>query len=361
MVQVYRHILTWHSNERWSQEFVVAEAGRVHEVSLTCGAWLLFAVNATSNWVECEDLHMASRVEMSEGETLKGKLGATLREYLRQRESGQISSAHEVGMQLSQLYRAAALSATDALSTIRALTSALLAQEEYIHIVHAIHQRVEAMLQDSQKASSNALKSLVEEVRESSAELGEQCSVLLTYDERVCCTSSCEYMVEAVRATLDCRNESLYVDIIKIEPDGGKAEVLKDSLEELGAKVSIVPDREVMAVMKSMGKVIVSACGVCKTGVIAHQGGRLVAKAAKRAGAPVVAMVPAYSIVKHLDEEKIIKVRQHPGQIWAYEEAHENVGKGIEVVGAQLDLVPLSEFDLVMTEFGAYDPKYLFC
>lgn len=313
---------------------------------------------------------------------LSGKLGAAVTELLRQRDSGALSSPAEVTLQACMLLRAAALGSSDASATVAAVRDAILSHDPLagaVEPVAALVATAVATHAESRKDLDAALNKLVEQVRESTAELAEQAATILPGGDCVVVLGEApggaieKAIAEAARSALEEHEESggdgaapeLSVHIVQVQPDHKKiAEGMRRRLSVVeGVAVSVTLDACCARAFRGATKALLHAQLVDPdAGAVCPVGALLVASAARRAGVPVVTLAPAHSVlpVGSSGAQRLVELRGNPGAVWCYEEARaDSTHEPIEVSGALFDRVSCESIAMVVTEFGGYSPLFL--
>jgi len=279
---------------------------------------------------------------MSSGlDRLPTKLGAAVKEYLRQRESGALHGHWTISLQLAKLLRGAHLSGDE--GVIKATKEVLSEMDaECSMLVGSIANRMAGGAKECSGSTSTSttnstnstslVNSTVEKIRLAPTELQSE---ILGYDQN--------------------NNNNNVKTTMVID---GDHEILLD--EDDDSTVQVMKRDDLCDVTSILEKSAISKCVIMSTGIHCAQGiavcpggSRALARAARRLGIPVIVAAARFSFV-YADEDGMDlpkRKRAHPGV------AH-NIDTDIEVVRYVNDHLPIEEVSLIMTEQGGYHPKY---
>lgn len=303
---------------------------------------------------------------MSGCEQLPNILGRTVAEYLRERErtASGASTRGDAAVQLAQLLRGAALSGSDGASTVARTREALLEHERDVLLVHALSERALEATKAPADARAGKLGGLVQEVREAEGELGETLGPLLAGSVAFVAAGAAETLASAAGLAVERAAQRVQgtrkpmLRAVVPEPVPGESGDVLKRVSAAGAEAERFGDWQIADALRGADRLVIVAHALHpKYGCAATAGARVAARAACRAGVPVVVAVPKYAILKGKLDGAERRGRAHPGAIMDY--ADVGKGGGIEIVAREFDWVPLADVALVVTEFGGYAPKFL--
>lgn len=288
---------------------------------------------------------------------LPKKLGDTVAEYLRQRESGILDDQWTISTQVAQLLRAAALS-HDARETVHKTREALLEHDSAHLVIQAISDRVQEALYAED--NTTALNAFMQQVRESKDELCEQVASVIAGSIAVVLSSTSD--LDAILVSDDIKSggtlKNTELRVIASPQCMASAEKTCERALKSGAKTAVLLQDKFAssALIGANHCVLVGRASHMKHGIACASGARILARAAKRLGIAVVVAVAKHAVLSSDSDSGVRRGRVHPGALWSYEGAK----NGVEIVAKSFDWVPAHDVDLVLTEDGAYDARYLF-
>lgn len=299
------------------------------------------------------------RIAMAGCALLPEKLGATVQEYLRQRESGALCGLWTVSLQVAHLLRAAALASKDAADIVNKTREALLEHDTAELTIRALSERVSEASAGDASGRAAALRSLVEEVQVAEDELAEQLSEMVG---GVTVAAGGVRELDAVLATAGAlaatRDGSAELRVLTASATHANA--AREALDAKGggAKRSVGDLSSVTRALQGAGRCVLLARSMHGVnGAACAPGSRVLARAAHRAGVPVVVAIARHLILRGEVGCGARRRRAHPGTVCSYDEL--NGHRGVEVIARDFDWVPLREIEVVVTEFGGYAPRFL--
>lgn len=281
---------------------------------------------------------------------------------------------HELAERLCRLFRVTAIKMRDAHGATKRVRDQLQPFVEETCILESLYARVLETLNGenaNQESVEMELQALLDEVRESQAELAEQASGIINEGDCLMVLGEGEGGViemairEAAEAVVEEGGRGIEVVVVRVAPDHkdlaggmkGRLEVVK------GVGVRVVDDVEVTRGLKGCDKVLLSGVGVeADDGGACGRGAALVCAAAARMSKAVVLVVGRHRILP-VGCRAVVAMSQregYPGMVWNYEEARDDrVCEAIAVVGGVYDVVSLQKCELVVTEFGGYASDFV--
>lgn len=128
-------------------------------------------------------------------------------------------------------------------------------------------------------------------------------------------------------------------------------------LAEAGIDTTLIPDDNVFAMMARCNKVIVSTHAVMADGgLVAKNGTHLLALAAKTHSVPFVAITGLYKLTPTFERTQVPLAS--PADVLPFEEVDEL--ENVHVDNPALDYVPAELVSLLLTNFGSYNPSYIY-
>lgn len=281
---------------------------------------------------------------------------------------------HELAERLCRLFRVAAIKTHDPRAAVTQVRNQLRPFIAETCILESLCARVLESLGGEEvnlETVETELQVLVDEVRESRAELAEQASGVINGGDCVMVLGEEEGGVvevaikEAAEAIVEERMRGFKVVVVRVAPDHGDlAWRMKERLESIeGVKPRVVDDTEVSEGLRRCDKVLLNGVGVeVDDGGLCRRGAALVCAAANRMKVAVVLVVGRHRVVP-VGNRAVWMMGQrggYPGMVWKYEEARDDRNnEAVTVVGGVYDVVALQKCDLVVTEFGGYAPDFV--
>ncbi len=251
-------------------------------------------------------------------EGLPTKLGAAVKEYLRQRQSGSLKDHWEVASRLAQLLRAASLAGGTETESQKLLTTTrelLLAHDDATLTIHTLSNAAK---------SHTDLSQFVESVRAAPDELSDVlCDILNVSGPTVVHARGTEHTV-VLRALERSSDAVLIRDLNRV------THLLQ------GAKRCVIVARALHP----------------EKGVAAASGAHVLARAARRLNIPVI-VVAAQFCQMASNEGVPCTRRAHPSTV-----KFADIGANVEVVARSSSWIPHSCVDIIVTENGGVSTSY---